>query len=162
MGKVVMLGTVHQYQMRGNEWSSALEKRLDFLRSRFGAQIVMEEWAEKYGQSVADKFAEETGLPWANVGTPDEPIFRTYTGPINYPGHDGTLQPPDWDTPPMDEYGPFENQDAREDQMAKNIQAEMENFETGLFIVGLAHLHSMFSRLRALGFSVTTYVWLRL
>ena len=68
-----MLGTVHQYQMPGNEWCSALEKRLDFLRSKFGAQIVMEEWAKKYGQSVADKFAVETGLHWANVGTPDEP-----------------------------------------------------------------------------------------
>ena len=62
----------------------------------------------------------------------------------------------------MDEYGPFESQDAREDQMADNIRVEMENFETGLFIVGLAHVHSMFSKLRALGLSVTAYVWLRL
>jgi hypothetical protein len=82
----------------------------------------MGEWADKYGESVADKFSKASGLHWANVGTPDEPQFRTYTGPINYPGHDGTLQPPDWDAPPMDEYGPFEKQEAREDRMAKNVQ----------------------------------------
>ena len=62
----------------------------------------------------------------------------------------------------MDEYGPFEKQEAREDQMAKNVQMEMKNYETGLFILGLAHLHSIFSKLRVLGFSVTAYAWLSL
>lgn len=162
MKKMVMLGTVHQYQMPGNELSSGLEKRLDFLKSKFGAQVVMEEWSEKYGESVAAKFSKGSSLHWANVGTPDEPRFQTYTGPINYPGHDGTLQPPDGDAPPMDEYGPFQNQEAREDQMTKNVQAEMKSYDAGLFIVGLAHLHSVFSKLRALGFSVTAYSWLSL
>jgi hypothetical protein len=63
-----MLGTVHQYQMTGSVLSSGLEKRLDFLRSKFNAQLVMEEWAEKYGESVADKFSKASGLHWANVG----------------------------------------------------------------------------------------------
>jgi hypothetical protein len=60
----------------------------------------------------------------------------------------------------MDEYGPFENQEARENRMAKNIGAEMENYETGLFIVGLAHLHSIVGKLRTSGFKVTAFSWL--
>jgi hypothetical protein len=75
MKSVVMLATVHQYQMPGNQRHQDLEKRLDYLRLMFGSQIVMEEWAEKHGQSVAGKFAISLGLHWANVGTPDEERF---------------------------------------------------------------------------------------
>jgi hypothetical protein len=155
---IVMFATVHQYQKLGNARSSELERRLDYLKSQFGVQIVMEEWAENQGESVAKAFANKLGLHWANVGTPEEPQYRTYTGPINFPGHDGTLT--DWDAPGMDEYGPFDNQEARENRMAQNIEVEMENYETGLFIVGLAHLHSIFGKLRPLGFKVTAFSWL--
>ena len=58
------------------------------------------------------------------------------------------------------EGGPFDKQEARENQMAKNVQTEMESYEAGLFILGLAHLHSVFSNLWALGFKVTGYSWL--
>jgi hypothetical protein len=155
---IVMLATVHQYQKVGNVRSLDLEKRLDYLKSQFGAQIVMEEWAENQGESVAKAFATKKGLQWANVGAPEEPQYRTYTGPINYPGHDGTLT--DENAPGMYEYGPFDNQEARENRMAKNIGAHMENYETGLFIVGLAHLHSILAKLRPLGFTVTAFFWL--
>jgi len=158
--KVVILATVHQNQMRGLGNNSDLEERLKYLITRLGLQIVMEEWSEKHSQSVAKEFSEKQGLLWANVGTPEEDRFRTYTGPINFPGHDGTLQPPDWDAPGMYEYGPFENQEAREDLMSKNVQVEMEGYETGLFICGLAHLHSLFGKLRALEFEVLGFSFL--
>ena len=192
MKSVVMLATLHEYQELGNARNSELEKRLDYLISKFGAQVVMEEWFEKQRESVAKPsatkkeresfarpsatkkeresfaraFAERKALAtksafhWANVGTPDEPQYRTYTGLINYPGYDGSLQPPDWDAPQMYEYGPFENQEIRENQMAKNVQAEMGNYESGLFILGLAHLHSVFGKLQSLGFKVTAFSWL--
>jgi hypothetical protein len=64
------------------------------------------------------------------------------------------------DAPPLSEYGPFENQEAREDRMAKNVQSAMEKYQTGLFLLGLAHLHSMIGKLRALGFKVTAFSWL--
>ena len=148
----------------------------------------MEEWFEKQRESVAKPsatkkeresfaraFAERKALAtksafhWANVGTPDEQEYRTYTGPINCPEYEGTLQLPEfaggdelqhWMAPEMDEYGPFENQEAREDWMAKNVQAEMENYESGLFILGLAQLHSVFGKLGSLGFKVTAFSWL--
>jgi len=159
MKNVVMLATVHQYQITGNDLNSELEKRLAYLRSKFNVQAVMEEWSEKFGESVSHGFAARSGLHWANVGTPAEPRFRTYSGVINYPGHNGTLR---WDphAPPMDEYGPFENQEARENWMAKNVHAAMENYDTGLFILGIGHMHSLFGKLLSAGFKVTGYSWL--
>jgi len=68
--------------------------------------------------------------------------------------------PSDPDAPSLSEYGPFENQEAREDGMAKNVQSAMEKYQTGLFLLGLAHLHSMIGKLRALGFKVTAFSWL--
>jgi hypothetical protein len=157
MKSVVMLATIHQYQMLGAEENSKLERCSDYLRSKFGARIVMEEWAEKLGQSVVAKWAGTLDIPWVSVGPPDEPQFRTYEGPINYPGHDGTLQPPDWHAPGMYEYGPFENQEARENRMAMNVQTEMENYDTGLFVLGLGHTHSVFGKLLSLGFKITCF-----
>jgi hypothetical protein len=158
MKNVVVLATIHQYQTPGNDANLGLEKRLDYLKSKFGVQIVMEEWSEKKGESVAKAFTTKSGLHWANVGTPNEPQFQTFWGLIHYPGHNGTL-PHDPDAPSLDEYGPFENQEARENRMVKNVQAEMENYETGLFILGVAHLHSLFAKLKALDFKVTGYSW---
>jgi hypothetical protein len=160
MKAIVIFATMHQVQMLGHDGNLEFENRLDYLRSKFGVQILLEEWAEKHGDSVAKLFATKSGLDWTNVGTPDQPQYRTYTGPINFPGHDGTLQPPDWDAPGMYEYGPFENQELRENQMATNVQTEMQKHETGLFILGLAHLHSVFGKLRPLGFRVTAFSWM--
>lgn len=65
MKSVVMLATVHQYQVLGNDRNSRLEERLDYLISKFGAQIVMEEWSKKQQECVAKAFATKlvsTGL----------------------------------------------------------------------------------------------------
>jgi hypothetical protein len=159
MKSIVILATTHENQIVGNARSSGLEQRVDYFKSKLGVQIVMEEWSKKKGKSAAETFTNKSGFPWANVGTPDEPQFRTYRGPVNYPGYDGTV-PSDPDAPPLSEYGPFENQEAREDRMAKNVQSAMEKYQTGLFLLGLAHLHSMIGKLRALGFKVTAFSWL--
>ena len=118
----------------------------------------MEEWTEKKGKSRTKAFATKAGLHWTNVGTPDEPPFQSYLGQIQHPAHNGTL-PPDPDAPSLNEYGSFESQEARENWMVKKVQAEMENYETGLFIIGVAHLHSLFAKLRSLDFKVTGYSW---
>jgi hypothetical protein len=154
MKKIVILATVHQYQVVGHHRNPELEERLEYLKSRLAADVVMEEWSDKLGQSAAKAFAAKLGLHWANIGPPEEEKFRTYTGPINFPGHDGTLQPPDWHAPGIYEYGPFEKQEDREKKMAENIQAVMEGHKTGLLVCGLAHLHSLFGKLIASGFEV--------
>jgi len=166
MKSVVLLATVHEFQVLGNDRNPELQKRLAYLTSKLGVQIVMEEWSETQGESFAKEFAAATGLPWANVGTPDEPRYHTHkcSGCIKYPGYDGTLKRfdpvRDANAPWMNEYGPFENQENREHRMAMNVQTEMERYETGLFMLGTAHLHSVSSKLRSLGFEVAAFYWL--
>jgi hypothetical protein len=167
MKNVVMLATIHQYQMSGNDASLELGECLDYLRSEFKVQkavdfqTAMEEWSEELGETVVREFATESGLHWANVGTPDEPQFRTYApfGAVKHPGHNGTLR---WDphAPPIDEYGPFEKQEAREKRMVQNVRAEMENYESGILVLGLAHMHSVFEKLESSGFKVYGYKYL--
>ena len=156
--KLVMLATIHQHQVSGSAGCADLETRLEYLRSKFDVEAIVEEWSDKKG-SCAKGFAAKSSLHWANVGTPDEPQFRTYWGLIYYPGHNGTL-PHDPQAPSLDEYGPFESQEARENWMVNRVQAEMANYKTGLFIIGVAHMHSLFSKLRAVGFDVAAYTWL--
>ena len=160
MKTILMLGTAHLlHRVPGDDRTAGLEKCLDYLIRKLGAQVVMEEWSEKQKESVAMAFATKSGLHWVNVGTPDEPQYWTYAGPINYPGYDGTLQSHDPDAPMMNEYGPFENQGNRERRMVENVRAEMEKHGTGLFILGTAHLHSVFDKLQSLGFEVVAFSW---
>jgi hypothetical protein len=60
----------------------------------------------------------------------------------------------------MGEYGPFENQDAREERMVQNVRAEMESYESGILVLGLAHMHSVFEKLQSSGFKVYGYSYL--
>src|SRR5271157_911025 len=135
MKSVVLLATVHEFQKLGNDRNPELEKRLAYLRSKLGAHIVMEEWSETQGESFAKGFAATSGLPWANVGTPDETQYHTYncSGCVKYPGYDGTLKPydpaRDPNAPWMNEYGPFENQENRERRMATTVQTEMKGMK---------------------------------
>ena len=151
--------------MSTNDASLELGKCLDYLKVKFkiqeavDVQTVMEEWHENLGETVVKEFATKSGPRWANIGTPDEGQFRTYRGPICFPGHNGTLQS-DGDAPEMHEYGPFENQDAREKRMVQNVRAEMESYESGILVLGLAHMHSVFEKLQSSGFKVYGYSYL--
>lgn len=165
MKNVVMLATTHQSQMSTNDASLELGKCLDYLRVKFKVQVavdvqtVMEEWHEHLGETVVKEFATKRGLHWANVGTPDEEQFRTYRGPICFPGYNGTLQS-DGGAPAMCEYGPFENQGAREKQMVQNVRTEMTNYESGILVLGLAHMYSVFEKLQSSGFQVYGFSYL--
>jgi hypothetical protein len=156
--KIVMLATSHDQQRLGNPGNAALEACLGYLSRKFKVQIVMEEWSEQHGPSFAEQLAPKLGLQFANVGTPDEEPFRTCWPQISHPAHDGTL-PYDPDAPPMlHEYGPLDAQSAREEQMVRSIGKNMEDYRGGIFIVGIAHTHSLYSKLVALGFDVTSYI----
>jgi hypothetical protein len=118
----------------------------------------MEEWHEDR-ESVVRVFAAESSLRWANVGTPVEEQFRTYRNPVSFCAHNGTLQS-DGNAPEMHEYGPFEKQDAREKQMVQNVRTEMTNYESGILVLGLAHMHSIFEKLQSSGFQVYGFSYL--
>jgi hypothetical protein len=160
MKTVLMLGTPHLlHRVPGDDRIAGLERCLEYLKCKLGAQVVLEEWSDKQGESVAKAFATKSGLRWVDVGTPDEPQYRTYVGYINYPGYSGSLPEYDPDAPGMNEYGPYENQENREYRMAENVRAEMERCETGLFVLGTAHLHSLFGKLQSPDFKVVAFSW---
>ena len=159
MKKIVVLATTHECQINGNSLNSEFEKRLEYLKLKFAAQTIMEEWSTKNNKSFADQFAADRSLHWTNVGTPNEKRFKTFYGPINFPGHEGTFSP-DWDAPTMNEYGPIKNQENREQWMVKKIKTEMQTFEQGILILGLAHLHSLCAKLFSCGFEVHAYSWI--
>jgi hypothetical protein len=148
--RIVILATAHEFQQAGHPLNHDLSMRVEYLRRAFKVQIVMEEWTEKRPSFLKGK----------NVGTPGTKEFNTYRcPPLNHPAHDGTL-PPDQDAPSMTEYGPFRGQENRENRMVDNICSAMEDYESGLFVVGIAHLHSFFGKLRTRGFEVVGYSWL--
>lgn len=161
MKTIVMLGTPHlEYKEPKGDRIEGLERRVDWLKRKLGAPVVMEEWSEKRKESVASVFAKESGLRWVNVGTPDEPQYRTCNPYINHPENEGILPEYGADAPEMHVYGPFDKQENRERRMVENVRAEMEKYETGLFILGAAHLHSVFGKLQRLGFRVRAFCWL--
>ncbi len=156
--KVVLLGTFHKYQPLGDPGNARLEECLRYLSRKFHVQIVMEEWTEEKGPSLAKELAPKLGLQFAYVGTPDEDAFRTFWPQISHPDHDGTL-PYDPEAPCMlYEYGPLDAENAREEQMLRSVRKKMEGYTGGIFIVGIAHTHSLFSRFVVMGFDVTTYI----
>jgi len=165
MKNIVMLCTIHELQMSTNDRSSELVKCLEYLITEFKAQesvdvqTVMEEYHKSLRQTVGKDFAMKSGLHWANIGTPEEEQFLTYRYPISFVGYNGILRS-DGNAPQMREYGPFENQEARERQMVQNVVAEMENYENGILILGNNHMHSMFGKLRDAGFDVYGFSYL--
>jgi hypothetical protein len=62
----------------------------------------------------------------------------------------------------MREYGPFDRQENRERYMLRRIVAEMSAHTAGLFVVGLAHIHSLSQKLQQARFEVAVYVWFSL
>jgi hypothetical protein len=62
--------------------------------------------------------------------------------------------------PILQEYGPLDVQELRESYMVDRIRVFMEPYKIGLFIVGLAHLHSILSKLKTVGFDVRGYSWI--
>jgi hypothetical protein len=62
--------------------------------------------------------------------------------------------------PSLSEYGPLDKQENRENLMAQNVQQAMTHHDVGIFVVGVAHLHSMSMKLISAGFNVSVYVWL--
>lgn len=157
--QIIMFATAHQYQQNGHFLNAEFEARLRYLHKNFSYEIILEEWAQNQPESLAHSLAPQLELSWENVGTPHEQQFSTYTNPVCHPGHDGTLES-DSDAPHLSEYGPYEQQENREKRMVENIMTKMSKHEVGLFIFGIAHLHSLFGKLQSAGFTVTAYHWL--
>jgi hypothetical protein len=156
--KIVILAIAHEYERLGDPGNTKLEECIRYLGRKFKVQIVMEEWTEEQGRTLVAELAPKLGFDFARIGTPDDEPFRSCWPQISHPAHDGTL-PYDPDAPPMlHEYGPLDAQNAREEQMVRSIGKKMEDYGGGIFIVGIAHTHSLHSKLVEMGFDVTSYI----
>ena len=101
---------------------------------------------------MADPSAAKSclGTRYLNVGTP--PIGELKTADAWFdPSKD----------PPMviNRYGPIEIQIRREHLMVEAIKTVMAGRETGLMVVGMAHLHSLSEKLTQSGFEVEGFHW---
>ena len=152
--QVIALGTYHEAQRIGHELNSKFAAVVSLVSESHGAQILLEEWWYHADQSFASTLAT-SGLEWKNVGTPEETRFETSVGGLN-------CHPPTYDPtkPNLQEYGPLDAQERRESYMIERIGVFMEPYEVGLFIVGLAHLHSILCKLRVAGFDARGYSWI--
>jgi hypothetical protein len=156
--KIVILAIAHECQRLGDAGNAKLEECVAYLNRKFKVQILMEEWTEEQGQTYTAELAPKLGLDFAKIGTPDDEPFRSCWPQISHPAHDGTL-PYDPDAPSMlHEYGPLDTENAREEQMVRSIRKRMEDYTGGMFIVGIAHTHSLHSKLVSMGFDVTSYI----
>jgi hypothetical protein len=151
--KITALGTYHQVQNNGHALNPKLASVISLLRENHPIQIILEEWWD--GQQSFAATLATANLQWKNVGTPQEPRFETSSSGLNCypPTHDPKK-------PMLQEYGPLNAQELREDYMVERIKTFMEPYDAGLFIVGLAHLHSILLRLKAVGFEVRGYSWI--
>jgi len=152
--QVIVLGTYCEAQRIGHALNAKFAGAISLISESYGVQIILEEWWYHAERSFASTLAT-VNLEWKNVGTPDETRFETAIGGLNCP-------PPTYDPrkPILQEYGPLDVQELRENYMVDCIRIFMEPYKVGLFIVGLAHLHSILSKLKTVGFDTRGYSWI--
>jgi hypothetical protein len=152
--QIILLGTYHEAQHIGHALNSKFSAAISLARESYGAQIILEEWWYHAERSFASTLST-ADLEWRNVGTPNEVRFETSVGGLN-------CHPPTYDPskPILQEYGPLATQELREGYMVERIGVFMEPHTVGLFIVGLAHLHSTLCKLTVAGFNTRGYSWI--
>jgi predicted MPP superfamily phosphohydrolase len=151
--QIIALATHHHVQLKGHSLNLRFGQVIFLIREHYPIEIILEEWRPDR-QSFAST-VDTDKLKWKNVGTPQEKQFETYAWGLN-------TDPPTYDPkkPMLQEYGPLDVHELRERYMVGRVIEAMEPFNVGLFIVGLAHLHSTLSKLKANGFDVRGYSWM--
>jgi hypothetical protein len=143
MKKIIVVGTTHDEQ-RASNIGTVLEKRLDYITKNH-ATIIIEEWTYGDFSTIGSRIAEAKSLEWCNAGTPLDEEFETFLPqPLWIDGDCLTHHP----------YGPMSAQIKREAYMIKEIMRSMTDHKTGIFICGMAHLHSICEKLYLAGFNV--------
>jgi hypothetical protein len=142
--KVIVVGTTHEQQMNA-ETSSMLERKLRHYVRGYGASIIIEEWKFEDDKTIGKRIADSLSIVWCNAGTPPEQ-FETY-GPHPVWMDDGSCET---ERP----YGPIEVQIRRESYMVDRICFSMTGHETGIFVCGMGHMHSISEKLHRAGYEV--------
>jgi hypothetical protein len=151
--QMIALATHHHNQLKGHRLNDRFGQVISLIRENYPVQIILEEWTDEH-QSFCSTLDTHI-LNWKNVGTPKEERFETFACGLNTnpPTHDPSK-------PMLQEYGPLGTHERRERYMVDRIEEFMQPYDVGLFIVGLAHLHSILSKLKIAGFDVRGYSWM--
>jgi len=152
---ILVLATAHEFQNVGNPWEQQFREMLTSVVNTYDIQIILEEWNHNRGTAIGTTLANDQ-LKWENVGTPSSAEYNTFVGWIN---NEYNPQQPTYLY--FREY-PFEIQEKREQFMMNRITELMANYDKGLFVVGMNHLHSCMAKLREVGFDVVGGNWLRI
>jgi hypothetical protein len=149
MKTIILFGTKH-YRAVGAPLGirEIIEYLINEADSDVDCEVILEEWSDTAPQSLANAVANDRGLPWENIGTPDLPEFKTYPP-------DPALGVP-YGTANIRRHGPIDVQEKREAAMCENIRVAMSACETALIVIGMAHLQSMCVRLAGV-FNVQAY-----
>jgi hypothetical protein len=133
---IVLFGTGH---WKNVDIPPDIRGSLVVLIDKFCPDVALEEWSitQDVG-SGASLVCASKNIPWENIGTPPVEKFCTY-------GHDAAA---DFPGPAnVIRYGPLAAQEMREEFMCENIRTAMGSHQSGLVVVGVAHLHSMLMKL---------------
>ena len=144
MKKLILFGTRHY---DATNLPESIRNTLNVIITEFTPEVVLEEWSVVRSQSGASAVAQGRDVSWKSIGTPPTPELESY-------GNDEALDHPM--SANIQRYGPLNSQEKREKLLSKNIVNAMSAYETGVVVIGLAHLHSMMMRLSS-NFDVDGY-----
>jgi len=153
---LVLIGTAHELQKDdvANPWREEFAELLSGLIDIYSAQIILEEWGESLGTSVGKRFESST-LEWRSIQPAQAAVFSTEAPRIGpSPGPDVPFRLS------LRQY-PFEPHERREVYMVGCIIQAMQAHSHAVVILGIAHLHSMMSKLRAERLTVIAGHWLQ-
>jgi hypothetical protein len=148
--KVVVFGTNHDVQEKDYKGTNEFRSVLEYIIRVWQVELVMEEWTSTKGSTVGKRLASGLHVQPLNVGTPSTAEFKT-----DIPLFDPMEEPP----MVISRHSPLAVQIKREEYMVTEIQKAMIGRSCGLFIVGLAHLHSMSEKLLKAGYEVEAFYW---
>jgi hypothetical protein len=145
--KVIVVGTNHGKQ-EVSEKPTLFERKLRNYVERAHVSVIIEEWKFDDDKTIGKRIADSLSIAWCNAGPPMQEQFKTY-------------EPcPLWlDASCVTElrYGPIEAQIKREAYMIDRICSAMTDHAVGLFVCGMAHMHSISEKLHSAGYDVDGY-----
>ena len=134
--RLIILGTRHYTTL-----PPYIEDALKLAVDEYSPDVIMEEWSETQTQtSGANLFADGKSILWESIGTPDAPESKTCKC-------DEALDFFVRGTCKVRQHGPLDAQERRERAMCENIRTLMAARATAVLVLGIAHLHSMMSKL---------------
>ena len=141
---LTIFGTRH---WQAHEIPPSASEVLKYIVAFVRPDVGLEEWSPaEFKKESAFKAHCDTAspqVPWKNIGTPATAELKTFHERLGYHPH-------------ICEYGPLDVQARREILMCENIHNAMSTFESGMLLIGEAHLHSMAVKLSS-EFDVEAY-----